>query len=166
MNPPRISLLILLWALKQAGCTRGTEGAQPVHSSNWSAIRHPARESPPGSSFRAGPSSKSPPPMPSRKMAASMSSTGATTLSWGCRKEVKGRPYFNADDPQPQWSAPSALSMAAITSLPWTRTTAGPDLGPHPEYFWILARQPQQLAEVLDDLLDKARSATASMPAP
>lgn len=161
MNPPRISLLIPFLALLLAGCTGVPEGVQPVRGFNperylgtWHEIARLDH------SFEQG-------LVQVTATYAKREDGGIDVLNRGhdpdkgVWKEVQGRAYFIA--------GPDLASLKVSFFGPFYGGyhvfALDPDYGwalisgPTREYFWILARQPQLPAEILDDLLDKARSA-------
>ena len=161
MNPPRISLLIPFLALLLAGCTGVPEGVQPVRGFNperylgtWYEIARLDH------SFERGLVQVTATYTKREDGGIDVLNRGYDPVT-GAWKEAEGRAYFIA--------GPDLASLKVSFFGPFYGGyhvfALDPDYGwalisgPTREYLWILARQPQLPAEVLDDLLDKARSA-------
>ena len=161
MKPPRHFLLIALLALLLAGCTGVPEGVQPVRGfdaerylGTWHEIARLDH------SFERG-------LVQVTATYAKREDGGIAVLNRGydpvkgAWKEAEGRAYFIAE--------PDLASLKVSFFGPFYGGyhvfALDPDYGwalisgPTREYFWILARQPQLPAAVLDDLLAKAKSA-------
>ncbi len=161
MKLPSIFLLIPFLALLLAGCTGVPEGVQPVRGFNperylgtWHEIARLDH------SFERG-------LVQVTATYAKREDGGIDVLNRGhdpvkgVWKEAKGRAYFIA--------GPDLASLKVSFFGPlyggYHVFALDPDYGwvlisgPTRKYLWILARQPQLPPEVLDGLLDKARSA-------
>ena len=161
MKPPRLFLLIALLALLLAGCTGVPEGVQPVRGfdaerylGTWHEIARLDH------AFERG-------LVQVTATYAKREDGGIHVLNRGydpvkgAWKEAEGRAYFIAE--------PDLASLKVSFFGPFYGGyhvfALDPDYGwalisgPTREYLWILARQPQLPAQVLDDLLAKASSA-------